>query len=78
MIRLLYWLIKGRWAICKDCKHYNGNGICKKYKLENLNWYIDGEKASNDMCYAHNHFGCCWGFKPKGGRIEPPEPWPKY
>jgi hypothetical protein len=85
MIRLLYWLIKRRWAVCKECKYYYDHvGINKCSNHKNQYWskseYITGEKGhwENDWCSNHNRDGCCWGFKPKDERIEPPEPWPRY
>ena len=89
MIRLLYWLIKRRWAICRECKHYVKSDFfgesekldeCQKYLLLDAKRdFVRGglKKPILELCEMHNTNGCCWGFKPKGGRIEPPEPWPR-
>jgi len=79
MIRLIYWLIKRRWAVCRECKYYSGDYSCKKYKRESLVWRIVGGKTISDLCpcFIHNRCGICWGFKPTG-HVEPSEPWPRY
>ena len=106
MIRLLYWLIKRRWAVCKECKHYQNNPLalpipnnpfglpilnsgfsmddikhqCNRYFWQCKRDFIKDQpgKIYFDYCIEHNKHGCCWGFKPKGGHIEPSEPWPRY
>lgn len=78
MIRLIYWLIKRRWAICKECKWTADMFSCYKHTLEETNFVNGGKKiAYLGLCTEHNRKGCCWEFVPKSGRIEPPEPWPK-
>jgi len=81
MIRLIYWLIKRRWAICKECKWTNDAFNCKKYTLQEPDYVKGGKRITNlGLCRAHNTDGCCWGFKskPKDDYVEPSEPWPRY
>jgi hypothetical protein len=94
MIRILYWLIKRRWAVCRECKHCVQNGIniglplnknvdgCKYYKREFERNFISGDNPEPKitMCWEHNESGCCWGFepKPKDDYIKSSEPWPRY
>jgi hypothetical protein len=76
MIRLLYWLIKKRWAICVKCHYYEYQGIkfdgkcysaCKYYMHQPDFNYVKGflPKAELTFCSLHNHEGVCWGFKEK-------------
>jgi hypothetical protein len=85
MIRLFYWLIKRKWAICRECKYHVELSIiknidgCNYYKHEDKQNFVTGEisKEKMTMCRINNINGCCWGFKPKARRVEPSEPWPK-
>ena len=78
MIKLIYWLIKRRWAICRECKWTRDMLICQKYTSKELDFVKGGERiACLGSCEAHNENGCCWGFEPKTGRVEPPKPWPR-
>jgi hypothetical protein len=78
MIRLLYWLIKRRWAICRECKWTRDMLICQKYTSKELDFVKGAERiACLGSCETHNKNGCCWGFKLKTGHIEPSEPWPR-
>jgi hypothetical protein len=97
MIRIIYWLIKRRWSVCSECKHYQNNQFatpisnsgfsrddithqCDKYFWQCKRDFIKDQPGEIhlDFCIKHNKNGCCWGFEPKGGHIEPTEPWTRY
>jgi hypothetical protein len=72
MIKLIYWLINKRWAICKECKHYQkiplpGNHFCGCYPEYQEPDFITGEKGvfKMSLCFLHNNDGVCWGFREK-------------
>jgi hypothetical protein len=88
MIRLFYWLIKRRWAICDECKYHEYEGIeingksydgCKAKLLRYEFDYVKGVQPEPrlSLCDFNNIHGICWKFKPKGNYIEPSEPWPR-
>ena len=68
MIRLLYRLIKKRWAVCYECEYCNMESSwasCRYYKKIKQDDCIYGDKAkeTDSLCTFNNDNGVCWGFK---------------
>jgi hypothetical protein len=69
MIRLIYWLLKRRWAICKECKHgyfsLGSKPLCKKTQFTVTDFIKGSKQDYADPCDKINKSGVCWGFKEK-------------
>jgi hypothetical protein len=70
MIRLIYWLIKRRWAICTQCKHFRYVTAapsswayqCNLYSTEHHDYITGNTTKEIAYCHVENQNGVCWGF----------------